>query len=373
MVRSEKCPVTISVCMIVRDEEPVLERCLANVKQFADELIVVDTGSKDATREVACHFTDRLYDFEWIDDFAAARNYSYEKATCDYIMWLDADDDMEAEDIEKIQKLKKNMPSDTDVVMFSYTSDTDPRDPFMDSTLVRDRLIRRSLNPRWEYPIHEVIKLRPQWNILIRPDIHIIHRKIVVNEEGRNLRIMEKALSNGMPIDSYIRGYYCRELTDAKRYEEAEKEFDSLWETGDESDIDYALFFYIQSMNHLKRFDSLKMRLEDYIERFGKSEMVFCCLGDIYRREKNYEKAIEYYQKALEVDVDITDHRLHFKAYNEFMPLLGLGKCYYNLEQFEQADKYFEKAKMICPDNIELKLINLFANIGRRCLITEEC
>ncbi len=72
MQYDEFSPVTISVCMIVRDEEAVIERCLKNVSQFADELIVVDTGSVDGTRDIACKYTDLVYDYTWQYDFAAA-------------------------------------------------------------------------------------------------------------------------------------------------------------------------------------------------------------------------------------------------------------------------------------------------------------
>ncbi|MEG0091522.1 MAG: glycosyltransferase, partial [Oscillospiraceae bacterium] len=84
--------VKISVCMIVRNEQAVLARCLDCVKHFADELIIVDTGSSDKTKEIAGQYTDYVYDFLWVDDFSAARNYSYSFATGDYIMWVDADD-----------------------------------------------------------------------------------------------------------------------------------------------------------------------------------------------------------------------------------------------------------------------------------------
>lgn len=57
-----------------------------------DEIVIVDTGSSDATKEIAARYTDRIYDFEWIDDFSAARNYAFEQATGDYLLWLDADD-----------------------------------------------------------------------------------------------------------------------------------------------------------------------------------------------------------------------------------------------------------------------------------------
>lgn len=87
--------ITISLCMIVRDEENGLGRCLDGVKDIADEIVIVDTGSTDRTKEIAAEYGAVIYDFEWIDDFAAARNEAFSKATKEYILWLDADDTIE--------------------------------------------------------------------------------------------------------------------------------------------------------------------------------------------------------------------------------------------------------------------------------------
>ena len=84
--------ITISLCMIVKDEEDVLARCLESAADTADEIIIVDTGSADATKEIARRYTDKVYDFAWTDDFSAARNFSFSKAEMEYCMWLDADD-----------------------------------------------------------------------------------------------------------------------------------------------------------------------------------------------------------------------------------------------------------------------------------------
>ncbi|MER2072437.1 MAG: glycosyltransferase family 2 protein, partial [Psychrobacillus sp.] len=84
--------ITISLCMIVKNEEEVIGRCLASVKDIVDEINIVDTGSTDQTKEIVKQYTNRIFDFKWIDDFAAARNYSFEQATKEYILWLDADD-----------------------------------------------------------------------------------------------------------------------------------------------------------------------------------------------------------------------------------------------------------------------------------------
>ena len=93
--------ISLSLCMIVKNEEMVLKRCLDSVKNIVDEIIIVDTGSTDKTKDIAKKFTKNIYDFKWIDDFAAARNYSFSKATKEYIMWLDADDVILKKDREK--------------------------------------------------------------------------------------------------------------------------------------------------------------------------------------------------------------------------------------------------------------------------------
>ena len=84
--------ITISVCMIVKNEERVLARCLDSLSGLADEIIIVDTGSDDKTKEIALSYTDHVYDFVWVDDFSAARNYSFSKAAMVYIYVADADE-----------------------------------------------------------------------------------------------------------------------------------------------------------------------------------------------------------------------------------------------------------------------------------------
>src|SRR5262249_30962404 len=82
----------VSLCMIVRDEEANLPRCLRSAADLVDEMVVVDTGSADGTREFARRLGARVVDFAWVDSFAAARNASLDHATGEWIFWLDADE-----------------------------------------------------------------------------------------------------------------------------------------------------------------------------------------------------------------------------------------------------------------------------------------
>ena len=108
----------ISLCMIVRDERETLARCLDSVRDAVDEIIIVDTGSKDETREIALRYTPHVYDFSWRDDFSAARNEAFAHATCDFLMWLDADDVVA--DIRPLMHWKQERLEQYDVVMAPY-------------------------------------------------------------------------------------------------------------------------------------------------------------------------------------------------------------------------------------------------------------
>ena len=95
----------VSLTMIVKNEQENLPRCLASVEGIFDEIIIVDTGSTDRTKEIAREFGAKVFDFEWIDSFAAARNEALSHATGDYAFWLDADDVVEPAEREKLLAL----------------------------------------------------------------------------------------------------------------------------------------------------------------------------------------------------------------------------------------------------------------------------
>ena len=134
--------VTISLCMIVKNEEEVIGRCLESVKNLVDEINIVDTGSTDNTKKIVEPFTDRIFDFQWIDNFAAARNFSFQQATKEYILWLDADDVFSAEEQEKFKVLKESLTNDIDAVSMNYYLSFDDEGT-VSSSLRRYRLVKQ--------------------------------------------------------------------------------------------------------------------------------------------------------------------------------------------------------------------------------------
>lgn len=195
--------------MIVKNEQAVLARCLGCVKQFADSIVVVDTGSDDDTVEIARSFTPRVYSFDWCDDFSAARNFSFEQADGDYVMWIDADDVVTQENIKKILALKES--GGFDVAFLKYRGG---------SNLVyyRERIFRRSLHLRWKGAVHEAIS--PVGKI-IYSDAEILHAKLRPNAPMRNLNIYQKQIASGVCLDERDKYYYGRELFYNRMYRES--------------------------------------------------------------------------------------------------------------------------------------------------------
>src|SRR5205807_4207160 len=95
----------VSLCLIVKNEEDNLPACLGSAADLVDEVVVVDTGSQDRTKEVAARFGAKVFDFPWVDDFAAARNESLRHATGDWAFWMDADDRLDADNRGKLRSL----------------------------------------------------------------------------------------------------------------------------------------------------------------------------------------------------------------------------------------------------------------------------
>ena len=168
-----KALVTISLCMIVKNEEEVLARCLDTVKDIVDEINIVDTGSTDKTVEIAKRYTDRVFFFEWIGDFAAARNESFKHATKDYILYLDADDVLLEEDQKKLKELKETLDPSVDSVSMYYDAGTDE---FGNVTLRyrRNRLVKREKNFKWKGDCHQYLEV---FGNIINADISVTHKK----------------------------------------------------------------------------------------------------------------------------------------------------------------------------------------------------
>jgi tetratricopeptide (TPR) repeat protein len=206
--------------MIVKNEEDNLPACLDSVSDVFDEIIVVDTGSDDQTRQLAAVRGAHVSEFPWIGDFAAARNACLERATGDWIFWLDADDRLDPSNRDKLKNLLKTL-SDKHVA-YAMKCLCVPRDNGDAGTVVDHiRLFRRRPDVRWEFRVHEQIlgAIRRSGGTVRKADIvirHVGYVDPVVRRRKleRDLKLLEQeeALRPGHPFTLFNLGQVLREM-----------------------------------------------------------------------------------------------------------------------------------------------------------------
>lgn len=217
----------ITLALIARNEEQHIGRCLESASALHAEVIVVDTGSCDRTKEIAIAHGARVYDFEWKEDFSAARNRALEDAHGRWILVLDADEYLPPESVEAILKLTaEGTPADRAYHLLNKSSSDGGR------TGTAGQIVRLFPNHpcvRYEWPVHEqVVTSLQAANIPIEDtQIEIIHTgysspEVNAAKQERNLRILDRMTSdsseNGHPMAWFLRG---GALLDLKRPTEA--------------------------------------------------------------------------------------------------------------------------------------------------------
>ena len=305
----------LTLCTIVKNEEATLSRTLDSVKGVVDEMVVLDTGSRDRTREIAREFGARVYDFEWCDDFAAARNECLKHAQGDWILVLDADEVLVPEIVPQI---KQAIGSDRLLINLIRQEIGASQSPY---SLV-SRLFRNRLDIRFSRPYHamvddsvaEILHREPKWKIASLPDVAIWHsgyQKDAIAAKGKFQKAqaaMERYLAY-YPNDAYA----CSKLG-------------ALYvETGQ---ISRGINLLTRGLNAAKIDESIVYELNYH-------------LGIAYSQQQQFVKAKEHYQAAINTDVFPA---LKLGAYN------NLGNLLKDEGDLKSAEKAYKAALKIDPN-----------------------
>lgn len=340
---------TISLCMIVKNEEAVLGRCLESAAALVDEIVIVDTDSTDATKEIARKFTDKLFDFPWVDDFAAARNFSFDRASGDYCMWLDADDVIAEPDRARFRAMREQLLPEADVVMMPYHTafDSHGHPTF---TYYRERVVRNEVRFRWAGAVHEAITPAGEirWS-----DAAVSHKKSGAGDPDRNLRIYESQLAAGKVLDPRNQFYYARELWYHSRFEEAAAVLTAFLDGGKgwlENQIE-ACRLLSQCMTALGRDgDALSALLRSLTLDTPRAE-VCCDMGSWFLARKQWRQAAFWYELALtRKRNDISGAFVSPDCYG-YLPAIQLCICWYHLGDVEKAKAFNELAASFRPED----------------------
>lgn len=338
---------TISLCMIVKDEEMHIARCLDSVAGLVDEMIIVDTGSTDQTVEIVSGYTSKVYSYPWKDDFSDARNYSFSRASMDYCMWMDADDILEEKEKDKFLQLKQSLLPDTDIVMMRYNTGFDEAgNPSF--SYFRERWIKNSPKYRWVGAVHEVIP--PNGNI-IYSDIAVSHKKMKAGDPDRNLKIYQKLLADGKTLEPRQQYYYARELYYHKQYVEAIPVLEQFLLSPEgwiENKIE-ACSICANCYSRLGQEQSaLLMLLRSMSFDLPRAEL--CCdIGKYFLEHGNYRNAIYWYETALNTQKNEYAGGFVLPDCYDYIPLLQLCVCYDRLGDRQKAKEYNDRAGCCKP------------------------
>lgn len=200
--------VSVSVCMIVKNEEAVLARCLDSLAGIADEIVIVDTGSTDRTKEIAAGYTDKLFDFVWCNDFSAARNFAFSKATKEYIYSADADEVLDEVNRQRMLALKQVLLPEIEIVQMIYVNPDDCNMVYNYTRELRPKLFKRLRSFRWIDPIHETIALDP---LVYDSEIEILHLPQQLHSK-RDFSALKAAWERPEGLTSRLYSMYAKEL-----------------------------------------------------------------------------------------------------------------------------------------------------------------
>lgn len=339
--------ISLSLCMIVKNEEKTLSRCLDSVKNIVDEIIIVDTGSSDQSIEIAKHYGSKIYHFQWVDDFSAARNFAFSHAQKDYILTMDADDVFSEADSKKLQELKQTITPTIDAVTMKYLAGFDESGNVLVS-LRQVRMVRRENQFKWQGAVHEYLEV--QGNML-HSDIAVTHKRMHKNSD-RNLRIYEQRLHNGVHFSSRDLYYYANELYDHQQYKRAIQFYQKFLQS-DKCWIEDV----IQTHGRIAECYAALGKMDNAIHsalntlKFAPPRADSCCrLGFFFLQINRPEVAVHWFQFATQLPAidtgGITNH-----ACSTWIPHLELSVCYSHIGEYQKALEHIEIARTFCPQH----------------------
>lgn len=345
----------ISVCIIAKNEEQHIEECLKRLKPFHYEIVLVDTGSDDNTLKIAAKYTDKLYHFDWVHDFSAAKNYAVSQASNDWILSIDCDEYLENIDEKHLSRLMKQHPEEAGRILL--------RNRFQQGGLTSMEYVRlcRFFNRNCYHftgAIHEQVTRKidiPAVSTFTAP-ITVLHVGYDGSEEEmqaksrRNIALLEQELASSGP-NAYLYyqlGQSCMKLKD---YDKAYEWFN----LGLSMDVDPAQD-YVQNMVesygycllNMKRFQEA-LQLENIYDIFAvRSDFIFL-MGLIYMNNGLFAEAVEEFKKSASMKEFSVEGTNSYRAY------YNIGVIYECTAHVNEARKYYRMCGMFEPAKKRLR------------------
>lgn len=361
---------TLALCVIAKNEEHNVLRLFESINGCFDVIHFTDTGSTDKTIDVAtsdeaqkaagCPI--KLHHFEWCDDFAKARNYSFSHAETDFIMWLDLDDVLTNR--ESFIKWKESAMGLGDYWLAPYDYFTDPKTGKVTVSFTRERVVRRTKKIPWKYFIHE--GMMPEEGQYIASQFvnswrvtHLREEKDVHADRGRNLNIFKKK-SETEKLDARMKFYYGKELFDAGKPMDG---FKWLMESITESDLSQhdrilGIQYAAQASQACNQWEqSIQLCMQGIASAPLRAEF-YVMAGDAFVKVGKVKESIPFYEAAKNCPTqnlnEVSPIFSREDAYQS-IPSKQLARVYYNIGLPEKARESAERALQINPRDEEAR------------------
>lgn len=347
----------ISVCIIAKNEEKHIEECLRRLKPYQYEIVLVDTGSTDRTVEIAKNYTDRIYSFDWCDDFSAAKNYAMSKASHDWVLSLDCDEYVETIDEGSMQKQMQANPQAAGRILLKnrFMQDGQPSTEYVRLS----RLVNRHYF-HFAGAVHE--QLEP-----IAADISktvydipvtVLHVGYDGSEEAmrrkslRNIFLLEKELQKQGP-DAYLYFQLGQSYMKLEDYKKAYDWFDQ----GLSMDVDPSLNYvqlmvesYGYCLLNLKRYRDA-LQLSNIYDTFAVTADFVFLMGLIYMNNGLFTEAVEEFEKSTTIE------RFSVEGTNSYRSFYNIGVIYECTGHLKEARSYYRKCGDFEPALTRLRAI----------------
>lgn len=346
-----------SICLIAKNEEKKIERCLSAASKLNAEIVLTDTGSTDRTKELAMKYTNKIYNFEWCNDFSAARNFSISKASYDWVLVLDCDEYVESFDLEILNNLTK-VADNYFIGEISILSKVQNSDETIASSI--GRFFNRNFL-HFEDAIHEqLLPLKKHPVIRASIPLTVLHEGYAGTFEERqrksqrNRELLLASLQKD-PNNPYL--YY--KLGVSHSMAEEYKEALAYYQKALEYDINPAqdtsqllVIAYGETLLHLRKYEEALSLLNIYDE-FSRTADFKCLIGLIYMYNNQPIKAILEFMKALTTEA-------HFRSdTNNNYPRYYIALIYELMGDKDNAIKFYQSCGNYEPALKKLSTYNL--------------